>query len=226
MKSVSSRRWGGILSAVGALVLTSGGLAGCSGSTSPQSPASTAQPQSQSASESPASGGTPTPSGTTSASPSPTSSASDDPSATDETWTTEPQTSDASNMGPDQVVTDFRLGSHDGYDRVVVELTGDGTPGWMTNWTDHVAEQGRGLPLDLEGPVFLDVKILGAAYPAQGQTNAYTTHGRKESGDIRAFYDSVFEGEVHLAIGMDQQRPYRIFALSNPTRVVIDVKKP
>ncbi len=39
------------------------------------------------------------------------------------------------------------------------------------------------------------------------------------------YYDSVFEGQALAYVGVDAERPFRVFALSNPTRVVVDVQQ-
>lgn len=198
-------------------------LAGCSPS-SPEEPASSPT-ATATATEQPTSGATTTP-----ATEAPTEEPTSDPEEppVDNDWSADPQTVEANNAGTEQVITDFRVGSHDGYDRVVLELSGTDDPGWMINWVQRAHEQGRGEELDLEGPAFLDVNVMWVTYPFDEETEkiAYTGRGLQETGDIRAYFDSIFEGQVHLVIGMDQNRPYRVFTLSDPVRVVIDVQKP
>src|SRR3954468_20607317 len=58
---------------------------------------------------------------------------------------TEPDSQDAS---ADSFVTvrDIRTGRHDGFDRVVFEVAGTGTPGWDVRYVDQPSSQGSGDP--------------------------------------------------------------------------------
>ncbi len=127
---------------------------------------------------------------------------------------------------PPAILTDLRVGSHDGFERVVAEFTGNGPVGWRTVWEHEVFEQGRGEPLEIEGPVFLDVFLRGTSIPMTDEDYEvyFEQHNPRISGGIRAIYDSTFEGTTHIAIGMDYQRPYRIYTLADPYRVVIDIQ--
>ena len=49
---------------------------------------------------------------------------------------TEPQTAEPSGEWDLQLV-DVRVGEHDGFDRVVLELSGTATPGWGVAWSDE-----------------------------------------------------------------------------------------
>src|SRR3954470_3968877 len=75
----------------------------------------------------------------------------------------EPDTADAS---PDARVTvsDIRVGTHDGFDRVVFEVGGTGTPGWDVRYVDQASSQGSGEPIDVAGEAVLQVTLTGAGY--------------------------------------------------------------
>src|SRR4051794_18932877 len=66
------------------------------------------------------------------------------------------------------VVTTVRAARHEGYDRVVFELAGTGTPGWSVEYVDTPSSQGRGEEVDVPGVAQLQVTL-------QGTTNPYET---------------------------------------------------
>ena len=47
--------------------------------------------------------------------------------------------------------TDVRIGTHQGFDRVVFEFAGVGKPGWFTHYTDTPAQPGSGFPVEYQG---------------------------------------------------------------------------
>ena len=53
----------------------------------------------------------------------------------------------------------------------------------------------------------------------------YKGEKTKEVGPIRVREDGSFEANTHIVIGMDHKREVTLSALSNPSRVVIDIAK-
>ena len=65
-------------------------------------------------------------------------------------WLTGPSDRAASAVG--QEITGVRTGLHDGYDRVVLDLTGsDPELGWFAGFTDEAIADPSGRPLDVDG---------------------------------------------------------------------------
>ena len=131
--------------------------------------------------------------------------------------------------GSTLTVAEVRVGSHDDYSRIVLELDGEGTPGWKApQWDTDVSTMGKGDPVALEGDHTLVVHGTGlAAVPPSGQRTTSQQRldldkGDNDEGIEEAFVDPGFEGEFQVALGTDSQT-YRVFTLSNPTRLVIDV---
>ena len=52
-------------------------------------------------------------------------------------------------------VSDIRIGRHEGFDRVVFQVDGAGTPGWNVGYMDRATSQGSGEPLDVAGDVVI-----------------------------------------------------------------------
>ncbi|PHP51776.1 AMIN-like domain-containing (lipo)protein [Actinomyces ruminis] len=131
------------------------------------------------------------------------------------------------------IISDVRIGSHDDedYSRFVVEFSGEGTPGWSAQWTDQAHTQGKGDPIDVRGDFTLVVTGTGVTMPIseEQQAVAYTEPVRfdfdavgDDEGIEEAYLDLAFEDQFQVVLGTDSQT-YRIFTLTNPTRLVIDV---
>ncbi|MCC5950236.1 MAG: hypothetical protein JJT89_17430 [Nitriliruptoraceae bacterium] len=129
------------------------------------------------------------------------------------------------------MVTDVRVGSHDGFDRIVVELEGEGEVGWSLEPTDSPTSQGRGDPVEFEGASALWLSVRGITLPGDepegidpdARFETDTVPGTGEGPVIEVVRDTIFEGIETYAIGLDEERAYRIARFEDPERVVIDV---
>ncbi|MEV6254394.1 hypothetical protein AB0L97_14185 [Nocardia sp. NPDC051911] len=125
-------------------------------------------------------------------------------------------------------VTDVRLGSQPGFDRVVYELGGAGTPGWIVRYTDRAVQDASGNPVDVAGRSILEVRILGSAYPFDSGVTPYEgpdpAVDAAVSGIAGVYRTTVFEGVTQSFIGVRADRPsFTVTTLPNPTRLVVDV---
>lgn len=138
---------------------------------------------------------------------------------------TAPDTEDPSDDAM-LTVTDVRVGVHEGYDRVELELEGTGTPGWRVEYVEEALDPGRGDEVDVDGDAVLEVGITGTAMPMDSGVEEYggdPVAGPGESVEEVA-YRFVFEGVTTAFVGVDgEQRPFRVHTLSDPTRLVVDV---
>ncbi len=125
-----------------------------------------------------------------------------------------------------QLITGIRHGVHDSYERIVVDLTGNGPIGWQTLWTTNPIEMGRGERLPVAGKEFLDINIFPVDIPGSDAEfdAAYANFDAHKGQSISWIYDGAFEGTGHLVIGMESKTPYRIFSLKDPLRLVVDLK--
>jgi hypothetical protein len=138
-----------------------------------------------------------------------------------------PDTQDASS---DAMVTvrDIRIGRQDGFDRIVFEVGGAGAPGWDVRYVDAAASQGSGDPVDVEGSAILRVTITGAGYPYDtgveefASADPLTAAGTEVVQDV--VFDATYEGTTVAFAGTTGPAPFRVFALQNPARVVVDVR--
>jgi hypothetical protein len=200
------------------LLLTAALLAGCGNAATATTPsASTGE------ASSPATGSASP--GTGSAAPSP---AADD-GATDAPpfeGGTEPVTREAS---ADALVTvsDIRTGRQDGYDRVVLELGGTGTPGWDVRYVEQVWSQGMGDPIEVAGDAVLQVTVTGAGYPFDTGVEEWAgpdpLPGNGTQTVTEVAWDATFEGTSVAVVGTTGEAPFRVYALEDPTRIVVEV---
>ena len=120
-------------------------------------------------------------------------------------------------------LTAIRAATHEGFARVVLEFSGEGTPGVRTAaWTDEAVEQGRGLPIQVDGGAVLDLVIDGTPMTASNTPYPSGTHTR--AGDLDIVSDGSFEDNTHIVIGAPTAREFQIGFLSNPVRMVIDIR--
>ena len=168
--------------------------------------------------------GEPLPTATTIA----TASGSADEANTDAPWTDTGATQAASD-GASLLVTGVRTGAHEDYDRIVVDLAGEGTPGWQADWVSDAGTQGKGDPIQPSGSHILRVFGTGARMPSTAEEIASAQTTLSVGLDLPAiasvYYDPTVEAQYQLVLGTNSQS-YRVFALSSPTRLVVDVKHP
>lgn len=140
-----------------------------------------------------------------------------------------PDTADASSDAA-VTVSDIRVGRHDGFDRVVFEVGGTGTPGWDVQYVDAASSQGSGDPVDVAGDAVLQVTLTGAGYPYSTGVEEYSASapltGAGTQVVTEVVFDATFEGTTVAFVGTTGQSPFRVYLLENPTRVVLEVADP
>ncbi len=141
---------------------------------------------------------------------------------------TSADTGEASQGEGPTVVTALRVGDQDGFDRVVFEVSGSAVPGWDVAYVDAPTAEGSGEALDVPGPAFLRVTLTGVTNPYEAPQVAEVPRGPVAgtgSGTVEGvFYDSTFEGQALAYVGVSAERPFRVYALEGPARLVVDVQ--
>jgi hypothetical protein len=120
-------------------------------------------------------------------------------------------------------------GLHPCYDRVVFTLGGTAVaqPGWRVEYVATPTSDGSGNPVAVTGSHFLRVIITnvgvppdtGVADPSPKQISPTSTQVVRQ-----VVLDTAFEGQYTSFIGLSASRPFRVFRLSSPARVVVDVR--
>jgi hypothetical protein len=124
-------------------------------------------------------------------------------------------------------VSTVRLAAQDGFDRVVFELGGVGTPGWDVRYVDQPTAEGSGAPVEVAGEAVLQVGITGAGYPYDTGVEEYAATGpltaAGTAGVTEVVFAATYEGVTTAFIGSRGTRPFRVYALEDPARVVVEV---
>ena len=116
----------------------------------------------------------------------------------------------------------------DGADRLVLDFGTDPVPAWSVGYVSRpVSHCGSGAPSNVPGNRWLYVHLrLTQAHDERG---APTIRQRQLSLGMPAMtaleMTCDFEGDVELVIGLAGQNPFRVTELSNPSRLVIDVRQ-
>ena len=124
-------------------------------------------------------------------------------------------------------VTDIRTGRHDGFDRVVFEVDGTGTPGWDVRWVEGASSQGSGEAVAVAGEAVLRVTVTGAGYPYATGVEEYAgpdpLPGQGTANVTEVAFDATFEGTTVAFVGARAESPFRVYLLQDPSRVVVEV---
>ncbi|HYG66945.1 MAG TPA: hypothetical protein VD838_04775, partial [Anaeromyxobacteraceae bacterium] len=127
-------------------------------------------------------------------------------------------------------VTDLRFGVHEGYDRIVLDVEGDGTPGWHVEYGDEPRGQASGEPVDVTGDAFLEIVVTPVLMPTEEGIPPYEGPERilpQGAGVVREVrWVSLFEARLQVVVGLASEEPFRAFLLEDPTRLVVDVQHP
>lgn len=142
-------------------------------------------------------------------------------------WTTQTSDKDPRTTEEGLIFHQMRVGEHATFYRVVIEFSGSGQPGWIMSWAESPVEQARGLPLDVSGTSFLNLAITGTRMPGTDAEQGlyYSGPSNLTVGPLDVVEDGTFEDQTHIVIGMDDVRKFQVGTLTDPVRVVIDVKK-
>ncbi|MCG7291447.1 hypothetical protein MHJ98_03630 [Corynebacterium afermentans] len=122
-------------------------------------------------------------------------------------------------------VVGVRVGAHEGFDRVVVDLAGDGDPGWFVDYTSTPMQETVGQPLQVAGNSFLNINVDGTVYPFElGKDNDVPVTMAGDTGNvIDVISAGTYEGRSQVVVGLRSELPYSVQVLKDPTRVVVDI---
>lgn len=142
-------------------------------------------------------------------------------------------------QGTQATVAGARVGRHDCYDRLVVDLAGRPAAGFDVRYIDPpFRADGSGDPLFVAGGAVLQVVVRAPAYDDSGSSTVpwaspgtvITRPDQLDARGFRTFEDLVwggsFEGQSSFGLGVRARLPFRVFQLDGPgngTRLVVDV---
>lgn len=135
-------------------------------------------------------------------------------------------------------LTGVRVGRHDCYDRLVVDLAGKPAGGYSVRYIDPpFRAEGSGAPLLVAGGAVLQITVLAPAYDGYGNstvpwssTAVVIRPDQFQAGGFRTFRDLVwggsYEGYSSFGLGVRARLPFQVLLLDGPgggSRMVIDV---
>jgi hypothetical protein len=118
-------------------------------------------------------------------------------------------------------ITDVRVGSHPGYDRLVVEFSG-GLPAYKLVAQDPSTFVGpySGKPVSVVGSAGIHLFIYNMDIPPSFQHGTNLRPGYSVLKQVLVM--AVFEGQADIALGLGSEACPSASTLSNPYRLVID----
>ncbi len=135
---------------------------------------------------------------------------------------------EASGTATHTDITDVRVGTHDGYDRIVFQFSG-GIPQYsIQSATPPFIQDPSGRPLTVQGSAFLRITLRGATKMTDAGTSRYS--GPRNFGLTFPVLVNLVEGGDFEAVstwyaGLSRTGCLRVSTLSGPDRLVIDVQQ-
>jgi hypothetical protein len=124
-------------------------------------------------------------------------------------------------------LADVRVGTHDGYDRIVFEFTDAIPPYSIDVATPPFSQDPSGLPMTVDGSYFWQVVLNGGTKMLPDGTSSYDgatdfTPGYPKLAELVESGD--FEAVSTWYIGMSGESCVRVLTLDGPPRLVVDIE--
>ena len=124
-------------------------------------------------------------------------------------------------------LTGLRVGRHASFDRVVFQIDGPIPSYYSVRYVPVVRLDGSGAPLPLRGRAFLEVVVRAPTHNQDYQPVLSPTRLRPDFPALREVNTpGSFEGQTTAGIGVTRRVGFRVFELTGPTRIVIDLAHP
>jgi hypothetical protein len=148
-----------------------------------------------------------------------------------QSWGTGPRRVSAYPITPE--IYNIRAATHEGCDRVVLDLNGLGRVGYLVRYVPTVHADPSDQPIRVAGGAALQVTIQAPDFRESGH-QAWRTPwqlGQRLVGAQTTLREVRFAGSFEhvttFAVGVHSQRPFRVLVLPDPgnhvTRVVVDI---
>jgi hypothetical protein len=145
---------------------------------------------------------------------------------------TEPRQSAAfPALGEIAQLTDIRTGVHDGFERIVFDLT-DGDVEHRVRYVDRPPVSIPGDPVTVHGAAMLEIRLSGASGvdlrgPEPVMTydgpHRFAPAGHEVIREVARIDD--FEGNTSWLVGVDRVAPFAVAVLEAPLRLVVDIAR-
>lgn len=124
-------------------------------------------------------------------------------------------------------ITDVRVATHEGYDRIVFEFS-DGIPAYTIEpATPPFSADPSGLPIDVAGSAFLRITLNGGTRVAPEGDPTYTGATNFEPGFdelAQLIEGGDFEAVSSWYAGLATEPCIRVLTLAEPSRLVLDIQ--
>ncbi|MGI5153970.1 AMIN-like domain-containing (lipo)protein [Microbispora sp. CA-102843] len=125
-------------------------------------------------------------------------------------------------------LVDVRASHQPGLDRVVFEFRGPLPARRNAGYVPRLIADGSGNTVPVAGDAILGLRFGGAT---GHDKNGDPTYGPAREtfalpGVIQVVNAGDFEAELTFGIGLTRKAPYRVYTLTHPSRVVVDIKTP
>jgi hypothetical protein len=125
-------------------------------------------------------------------------------------------------------LTNVTVGAHDGFVRVV--FTFDNlVPGYaVKKAAPPFVQDASGKEVEVAGEGHLAVRLTARAHDDEGKATVSTGRiaGPKNTSLTEVVFTGDFEGVVNYVIGTTQPTGFKVFTLTSPARLVIDIQSP
>lgn len=124
-------------------------------------------------------------------------------------------------------ITDVRVGTHDGYDRVVFEFASGIPDAVIEGVLAPLYADPSGLKMDVAGTAFLKVTMHGASRMSPDGGATYDGPTNFEPGFdrlVQLIEGGDFEAVSTWYLGLDGAGCFRVLTLADPSRLVIDIE--
>ncbi len=150
------------------------------------------------------------------------------PAAAADEFSSEPVSVPDTNVAPaglPQLVS-VEVGHHATFDRVVFNFSSH-VPGYNVSYVPAVTTDPSDQPVLLQGGAFLSVAMHSVASAQVGAPAAPQDRQTPLFAELREIAGAGdFEGTVSFGLGLTVQSGFRVFTLTNPDRLVVDVQIP
>lgn len=122
-----------------------------------------------------------------------------------------------------------RSAVHDGFERVVIEHAGTGTPSMLVQYVQDPVAPGSGFPIGIEQDAVLEIIWSGTSTIEDidedqlMETNEPITDLNTTAVQSVVVF-APWEATSSYFIGLDEQRPFAVTILEDPVRLVVDIQ--
>ena len=136
---------------------------------------------------------------------------------------TAPAIAEAPAPGTQVSVRSVTYGRHDGFDRVVLTVSGP-TAGYNVQYVPKLVTDGAGETLPIAGGAIIHVALHSTTWNESPSPRLNVSPRFPALRQIRSAGE--FEGYATYGIGQATKAGFRVFRLTGPDRIVVDVRHP